>query len=670
MLAGIVAAIAIPSLVLLYFLKLRRRDVEVSTTLLWKKTIQDFQANAPFQKLRTNILLLLQLLALILVILGIAQPSFMHHETASGRLIVMVDRSASMNTMDEVDASGRAISRLEKAKLEALARIESMAPGGLLSGNGPEVMLVVFDSGAELVLQFTGNLPEVRRAIAAIAPSDTPTDFTDAARIVQPYAGPQSAARSSANEAENAMVPGDPVLLLTDGRVPNLDQLQLAQGSNFQVSLVGQRETGNIAITALRAERSIEQPDEVSVFVAIQSTVSQAKGIDLEVSIDGVVQSARTIALAAGSDETPTTGGTVFRFRRETGGLLTVRAMTDDAMPIDDVARLMLPAQSELAVALVSAGNWAIRAAIEALNPGRFEVIAPADFSESDLRSFDLVILDGLPRSRNGDPTDLPPGRYLIFGGVPAIGGIKPVEPFERESISSFVDWHREHPALRYLALDPILIGRSLTLEHDERAAVLARGSDGPLILDVADPTRRAIVVAFSPAASNWPLDVSFALFVAQASRWLGDASSLDGERSIQPGQTLSAQLPAGASDVKLRVPDASEPLALNPSADGRISYGPVMRAGLYRLEWSGVGGPRDVVNAQGAYRLLAVNLLDPVESRVAVDDAAELSTGQTIAQSSDQRIERPRRLWPWLALAGLLIVMAEWYIYNRRIHL
>src|SRR4051812_10010952 len=68
------AAIFVPLLLVLYFLKLRRREMTVPSTLLWKKAIQDLQVNAPFQKLRRNLLLLLQLLILLFLLLALSRP--------------------------------------------------------------------------------------------------------------------------------------------------------------------------------------------------------------------------------------------------------------------------------------------------------------------------------------------------------------------------------------------------------------------------------------------------------------------------------------------------------------------------------------------------------------------------------------------------------------------
>src|SRR5678815_1240637 len=94
--AALAAAIVVPSLLILYFLKLRRRELAVSSTLLWKKAIQDLQVNAPFQKLRRNLLLLLQMLLLILLVLALMRPVANFKQGAGKLTVILIDRSASM----------------------------------------------------------------------------------------------------------------------------------------------------------------------------------------------------------------------------------------------------------------------------------------------------------------------------------------------------------------------------------------------------------------------------------------------------------------------------------------------------------------------------------------------------------------------------------------------
>src|SRR5881275_2097439 len=100
-LAGsIAAALSISALLVLYFLKLRRREMPVSSTILWRKAVQDLQVNAPFQKLRRNLLLLLQLLLLILLCLALSRPVTNYTPGAGKTSVILIDRSASMAAKD------------------------------------------------------------------------------------------------------------------------------------------------------------------------------------------------------------------------------------------------------------------------------------------------------------------------------------------------------------------------------------------------------------------------------------------------------------------------------------------------------------------------------------------------------------------------------------------
>jgi len=49
----LLAGLAIP-IILLYMLKLRRKQVQVSSTFLWEQLLREQQANAPWQKLKRN----------------------------------------------------------------------------------------------------------------------------------------------------------------------------------------------------------------------------------------------------------------------------------------------------------------------------------------------------------------------------------------------------------------------------------------------------------------------------------------------------------------------------------------------------------------------------------------------------------------------------------------
>ena len=119
--AAIAAAIAVPALLILYFLKLRRREMLVSSTLLWKKAIQDLQVNAPFQKLRRNLLLILQLMLLAALCLALSRPVANYTPGAGRTSVILIDRSASMSARD---VDGR--SRLDEAKRRAKEIVNSM----------------------------------------------------------------------------------------------------------------------------------------------------------------------------------------------------------------------------------------------------------------------------------------------------------------------------------------------------------------------------------------------------------------------------------------------------------------------------------------------------------------------------------------------------------------
>ena len=110
----------LPVIVAFYLLKLKRIEHEVPSTFLWRKMVRDVEANAPWQRLRPNLLMILQLLFLAALILALTRP-FTWTEGAGGQAAIFIlDTSASMSATDV------APSRIESAKQRAIQLVDDL----------------------------------------------------------------------------------------------------------------------------------------------------------------------------------------------------------------------------------------------------------------------------------------------------------------------------------------------------------------------------------------------------------------------------------------------------------------------------------------------------------------------------------------------------------------
>src|SRR5262249_44746505 len=163
--------LALPIL-LLYLLKRKRQDLQVPSLLLWKEARDDTKARTPFKKLRSNLLLFLQLLALVLITAALAQPHLYRTTIASGRWILALDSSASMQATDERP------NRFEAAKRHLLDAVDSIPPQD-------EIMALSISGQATVRQSFTQNRSLIRQSLANLQPDDLGNSWQQTALILK-----------------------------------------------------------------------------------------------------------------------------------------------------------------------------------------------------------------------------------------------------------------------------------------------------------------------------------------------------------------------------------------------------------------------------------------------------------------------------------------------------
>jgi len=63
-----------PLVVLMYILKQKFEEQQIGSIYLWQQVLKDIEVNTPWQKLKKNLLLLLQLLCILLLVFALSDP--------------------------------------------------------------------------------------------------------------------------------------------------------------------------------------------------------------------------------------------------------------------------------------------------------------------------------------------------------------------------------------------------------------------------------------------------------------------------------------------------------------------------------------------------------------------------------------------------------------------
>lgn len=654
----------VPLVLAMYLLKLRRDETVVPSTLLWQRLVADVEANAPWQRLRRSLLLLLQLLLVLILALLAARPFLERPAGLARDLVLVIDTSASMGARDGDPT------RLDSAKRAAIEALRDLPSGGRVS-------VVAAGRTSRVVSNSASDVGRIKGAIEAIEVESAPGDLAGALRLA-------SALAARSGDAE--------VLLVTDAALAEPPAVRV--DAPLRVVQVG-RERDNQAIAALAVRTS---PSAVtrSVFVSVVNTDVEAATRRLEVWGDDRLLEARDVFMDPQTrsdvvvDDVPADVGVIeVRLTSASNG----DQAAGDRLDVDDRAWTIVPPDTMRRVLLVSDGDPYLETALSYLPNAELYGVTPDDYGAGTKPElFDLVIFEAtLPAELPDKPIlAIAPPRTSDLGVVdgrltePGIGSLDPSEPI-----------------LRYVDLSTTHIAEARKLELPSWARAVIPGPKGaPLLYSGERDGLPTAVLAFEPRRSDLPLQVAFPILLANLAGELLGGSGTPTE-AVAPGSPVTLAVPADATGVRVVRPDGSvNELVAGTSGAATVVFSRTDLLGVYTVtpirpeggaaspslspaapspstasptppptRGTSVAPAPAAVDPNAPVRF-AVDLFDIDESTIAPGSAAALerlgAAGGPGGTGAQERPPARDELWVPVLLIVLLLLLVEWMVYER----
>ena len=482
--------------VALYLLIRSHRQLRVATLRFYVSTPHNLE-----QKRRRRIdqpwSLLLQLLALLCLLLAIAQPRLGRRDAAGLDHVLLLDSSAW--TQARLDARTRVFDDARRQALEWLRRVPAQ----------DRVMLVGADSLATPLTRFESNRATVEAALRAAEPAYTALDLQAAFDLAL------QAQRLEGRRAGEIVYAGPG--LVTAGSAP-------AAPANLRL-LETRKPPPNVGLTRVSVRRSSQEPTRFEASVTAKNYSASRRQVPLTAGVGGALVTSQMITLPPLGEATAG-----FSFRSTAAGWLEARLDARDAIASDDRATVEIPAPRRFRVAVYSAEAAALRPLLDSDARVEASYHAPAEYSPDALA--DLVILD------NFNPGRLP---------AAAILSLRP-----GTSEATITRWSAAHPAAAGLRSRDLKLRRARLLKAGAGDTVVAESAQGPLIL----ANGKTLTLGFHPLDADLRYELTTPLLFANVLAWLAPETFQHQEAVASTPGSLAVELRDIVTAESLRVLD------------------------------------------------------------------------------------------------------------------
>ncbi|TWT37601.1 hypothetical protein KOR34_25550 [Posidoniimonas corsicana] len=664
-----------PAILALYFLKLKRMPVEVPSTYLWRKSIEDLRVNSFWQRLRQSLLLLLQLLIVALAIFALLRPGWEGTELNGERVIFVIDNSASMGAEDVDDAENR----LADAKQKVAGLIDQL-------DSDMSAMLIAFADAPQVIQQFTGSRGVLRERLESIELTAQPTDLLDALKLAGGLANPgQMTMQDSGVEVEVVEPVTTSLYIFSDGRFADVEGFDLGGLDPVYVP-VGSTEAANLAITAFSTRRNEVRPEEREAFVQVTNFTEADQEFVVEVQLDGQFLDAKSSAAKAGESASLS-----FPLADAPPGKLTASLdfeslqSADDKLAVDNVAYAGLNPQEQGKVLLVTNGNKVLEAALSTERAARIAdltIVSPDKLASDEYKKsaqsgeYALIIYDVC------SPEEMPRSHTFFIGSRPPTAawggkseeGADAAEP-RTEQFPQVIDWNRAHPLLAYVELNDLWIFESQLVDAPTGGVDLIDTGDGSLMAIAPRESYEDVVLGFpiivnrdgvAMGNTRWFRRRSFPTFWLNTLSYLVGQLSGDANSQAAPGEPVEFRPVTNVPEVVVRSPAGKE-VTLTRAGDTTFQYQDTAEPGVY-----------EVLERGQVSKRFAINLFDRQESDIRLRATQQevgtpveaIRIGYTDVAAQAGGAPARKELWQLLLVLALVVLMAEWYIYNRRVYI